>query len=169
MRAVMERADEVEALRDRVAMLESRLHEADKTRKMWEACMTSMVGAILLGPEMNDMCATPACGICFVGYSRVTPSGLRQLCELHPPDANAVPLQVQARVLGIAHSGFDEPRADRPRALRRLLFPVGPVRGASALPRPLALPLCFRVAAALVAELEHAGAGLARPPVTLCV
>ena len=49
---------ELEALRDHVAVLEAKLCEAEKTRQMWEACMTSMVGAILLGPEMNDMCAS---------------------------------------------------------------------------------------------------------------
>jgi hypothetical protein len=70
VRAAVGGADELEALRDRVAMLEAQLHEADQTRKMWEACMTSMVGAILLGPEMNDMCATPACGACSVGERR---------------------------------------------------------------------------------------------------
>jgi hypothetical protein len=68
-RAVLERADEVEALRDRVAMLEFKLHEADKTRRMWEACMTSMVGAILLGPEMNDMCALPQARFFLLGAS----------------------------------------------------------------------------------------------------
>ncbi|EOD28160.1 hypothetical protein EMIHUDRAFT_457032 [Emiliania huxleyi CCMP1516] len=46
---------ELAALRQQVAMLESRLREADRTRQMWEACMTTLVGSILLGPEMNEM------------------------------------------------------------------------------------------------------------------
>jgi len=50
---------EVTALQDRVAMLEAKLRDADKMRHMWEACMTSLVGSILLGPEMNDMWVTP--------------------------------------------------------------------------------------------------------------
>ena len=71
---------ELAALRQQVAMLESRLREADRTRQMWEACMTTLVGSILLGPEMNEMCAAAAAAAANAATTGRPPLRLPESC-----------------------------------------------------------------------------------------